>query len=119
SAGGYWDEHRNARLQKPQPKGDRLLRLESIGRAGGEFGIGQAVDGLRVMYALEFEGNVEILEDVQWADWDSQGQLLTATRSGKLQVRALQKRSFKVAFETDLALLAPEPTEAPDWANRW
>ncbi|MGB8700207.1 MAG: hypothetical protein WCD18_12385 [Thermosynechococcaceae cyanobacterium] len=119
SAGGYWDEHRNARLQKPQPKGDRLLRLESIGRAGGEFGVGQAVDGLRVMYALEADGEVEILDDVQWADWDGQGQLLAATRSGKLQVRALQKRSFKVAFEIVLSLLEPEPIEAPDWAKRW
>lgn len=119
SAGGYWDEHRNARVQKLQPNGDRLLCLESIGRAGGEFGTAQAVDGLRVMYALEADGDVEILEDVQWADWNRQGQLLVATRSGKLQVRVLQKHSFKVAFEIDLAFLEPEPTEAPDWAQRW
>ncbi|MBD1872664.1 hypothetical protein H6F75_04155 [Nodosilinea sp. FACHB-131] len=119
SAGGPWDENRNARLQKPQPGGRYLLRLESLGRAGGEFGVDQAVDGLRVVYALESEQDIAILNDVQWADWAAQGQLLVATRSGKLQVRELQKRSFKVIFEADLSALQPEPMEAPDWAQRW
>lgn len=119
SAGGPWDERRNARLQKQQPNGDRLLRVESVGRAGGEFGVEQAVDGLSLVYALESGGEIEILDDVQWADWDDKGRLLVATRSGKLQVRELRRLSFDLAFEENLSLLHPEPTKAPNWAQQW
>src|SRR5262245_19743443 len=76
-----WDQHRNARVQKRQPDGDRLLRLESLGWAGGEFGVDQAVDGLRVSYSLEADGEIQLLDDLQWADWDRDGHLLVATRS--------------------------------------
>ncbi|MGB3309362.1 MAG: hypothetical protein WBG32_18095 [Nodosilinea sp.] len=119
STGGHWDENRNARLQKSQPGGKYLLRVESLGRAGGEFGLGQAVDGLRVIYALESNRGRESLDDMQWADWDTYGRLLVATRSGKLQVRELQKNASKVVFEADLSRLVPEPVKAPDWAQRW
>ncbi len=118
-AGGPWDENRNARLQKPQPGGQYLLRVESVGRAGGEFGVGQAVDGLRVVYALESAGGRQLLADVQWAEWDAQGRLLVATRSGRLQVRELLKGACRLAFETDLSGLVPEPGAAPDWAQQW
>ncbi|MEO1069352.1 MAG: hypothetical protein AAFW95_09560 [Cyanobacteria bacterium J06638_6] len=128
SVGGAWDENRNARLQKMQPGGDglgpaaqgqRLLRVESLGRAGGEFGVDQAVDGLRVVYTLDTNSDIEVLADVQWADWDAQGRLLVATRSGKLQIRTLQRYSFEVAFEVDLSTLEPNPTAAPAWAQQW
>ena len=46
-----------------------MLCVESLGWAGGEFGVDQAVDGMRVLYSLEFHGNLELLDDVQWADW--------------------------------------------------
>jgi len=78
----FWDQHRNARLQKRQPGGDRLLCLESLGWAGGEFGVDQAVDGMRVAYSLEVDGEVQLLHHLQWADWDREGHLLVATRSG-------------------------------------
>ncbi|NEP17613.1 MAG: hypothetical protein F6J97_12020 [Leptolyngbya sp. SIO4C1] len=118
-----WDERRNARLQKRQPGGKRLLCLESVGHAGGEFGVEQAVDGLRCCYSLISDGNLEILDDLQWADWDATGRLLAATRCGKLQIRQLEASGAasraRISFETDLSALAPAPSPAPDWAQRW
>jgi hypothetical protein len=84
-----WDERRTARMMKRQPGGHRILHVESLGWAGGEFGVGQAVDGLRVSYALESDGDRTILDDLQWADWDQDGRLLAATVDGRLQHRRL------------------------------
>lgn len=138
-----WDERRNARMRKRQPGGDRLLCVESLGWAGGEFGVDQAVDGLRVRYRLERTGDrgrrddvapldgFEPLDDLQWADWDPQGRLLAATRDGRLQVRDLDARAASTAgvgghddrptilFEEDLSGLEPDPVAAPDWAHEW
>jgi hypothetical protein len=118
-AGDLFDDRRNARLRKRQPGGDRTLCVESVGWAGGEFGVEQAVDGLRVTYSLEHDGDLELLDDVQWADWDAAGRLLVATRSGRLQVRRLGRSGPEVAFDVDLAALAPDPTPAPTSARRW
>lgn len=118
-AGDSWDERRNARLLKPQPGGHRRLRVESLGWAGGEFGVAQAVDGLRVQYSLETDSDLDLLPDLQWADWDAQGRLLVATRSGKLQIRVLQAHHHDVVFEQDLCRLAPDPVPAPGWAAHW
>lgn len=114
-----WDERRNARIRKRQPEGDRVLCVASLGRAGGEFGVGQAVDGLRVSYSLEAGGESQPLDDLQWADWDRDGHLLAATRSGKLQIVNLDDDGSEVLFEEDLSLLEPEPAPAPAWAQRW
>jgi hypothetical protein len=114
-----WDQRRNARMRKRQPEGNHMLCVESVGWAGGEFGVDQAVDGLNVRYALESDGNLELLDDLQWADWDREGQLLVATRCGKLQVRNLDADRPKTVFEEDLSLLEPNPTPAPPWARRW
>jgi len=114
-----WDQHRNARMQKRQPGGKRMLCVENLGRPGGEFGVGQAVDGLRVRYSLESDSDIELLDELQWADWDRQGQLLVATRCGKLQVRNLDANHSTVVFEEDLSLLAPNSMPAPAWAQRW
>jgi hypothetical protein len=114
-----WDQHRNARMQKRQPLGERMLYVESVGWAGGEFGVGQAVDGLRVRYSLESDGDLKHLDDFQWADWDREGKLLAATRSGKLQICDLDSEGAKILFEQDLSVLDPNPTPAPAWAQRW
>jgi hypothetical protein len=114
-----WDERRNARIQKRQPGGDRLLCVESLGWAGGEFGVDQAVDGLRVGYWLEVNGEIQPLDHLQWADWDREGHLLVATRSGKLQVWNLDVGGSEVLFEEDLSLSEPNPSPAPAWAQRW
>ena len=117
--GDAWDEHRNARIQKRQPEGDRLLCVESLGRAGGEFGVDQAVDGLRVSYWLETDDDIQPLNYVQWADWDQEGHLLVATRSGKLQVWNRDGDGSDPLFEEDLSLFKPSPAPAPAWAQRW
>jgi hypothetical protein len=114
-----WDQQRNARMQKRQPGGKRMLYVESLGWAGGEFGVEQAVDGLRVRYSLESDGYLKQLDELQWADWDREGKLLVATRSGKLQVWNLDDDKPEILFEQDLSLLEPNPTPAPDWAQRW
>ena len=114
-----WDERRNSRIQKRQPGGDRVLCVESLGWAGGEFGVDQAVDGLRVGYWLEVNGEIKLLSDLQWADWDRDGHLLVATRSGKLQVWNLEADGSEVLFEEDLSLSEPNPTPAPAWAQQW
>jgi hypothetical protein len=117
--GDAWDERRNARLQKRQPGGDRMLCVESLGWAGGEFGAGQAVGGLRVGYWLEANREIQPLSEVQWADWTREGELLVATRSGKLQIRHLDRRESEVLFEEDLSLAEPDPVPAPAWATQW
>jgi len=114
-----WDERRNARMQKRQPRGHRLLCVESLGSAGGEFGVDQAVDGLRVGYWLERDGEIQLLNHLQWADWDPDGHLLVVTRSGKLQILDFNGDRSEVLFEEDLSLFEPNPTPAPAWAGRW
>ncbi|MGQ0554521.1 MAG: hypothetical protein ACT4PN_01060 [Nitrospiraceae bacterium] len=114
-----WDERRNVRMQKPQPHGSRVLCVESVGVAGGEFDVGQAVDGLNVRYSLESNGEIELLDDLQWADWSREGQLLVATRTGRLQIRNLEGDSPKILFEVDLSNLEPAPTPAPAWTQCW
>ena len=114
-----WDERRNARMLKRQPGGDGLLGVESVGWAGGEFGADQAVDGLRVRYWLGVDGRLEPVDDLQWADWDRDGRLLAATRSGKLQIRTIGQEAHEIVFEEDLSVLEPNPIPAPAWAERW
>jgi hypothetical protein len=114
--GDFWDERRNARMRKPRPDGEGVLHLGSHGAAGGEFGVAQSVDGMRVTYALERGGQVEPLPDVQWADWDARGRLLVATRQGALQVRG---EGGAVLEEHDLASLRPDPRPPPSWAGEW
>ncbi|HEY5626655.1 MAG TPA: hypothetical protein VIR79_01790 [Nitrospira sp.] len=114
-----WDQHRNARIRKPQPNGPRVLCVESVGWAGGEFGLEQAVDGLQVRYSMEDGDDLTILDDLQWADWDREGHLLVATRPGKLQRRRLSRSGSETLYESDLSLLEPTPIPAPSWAQRW
>lgn len=114
-----WDERRNARMRKLQPHGTRVLCVESLGWAGGEFGVEQAVDGLRVRYSLESNGDLDLLDDLQWADWSREGHLLVATRAGQLQVRRLDGGRSDIVSEVDLSRLEPDPTSAPPWAQGW
>ena len=113
-----WDQHRQARMEKAQPGGTAVLHVESVGHAGGEFAE-QAIDGLRVRYWLEHLGDMALLDDLQWADWDRDGRLLVATRAGLLQVRDLASRTSAIAFEADLSRLEPAPEPAPASAADW
>lgn len=116
--GDAWDVLRNARLEKPQPGGPGVLHVESLGRAGGEFAE-QAIDGMHVRYWLERDGDVEVLDDLQWADWDAEGQMLVATRAGLLQIRNLASGTPELVFEADLSALHPDPQPAPAVASEW
>ena len=109
---------RNARLEKAQPGGSSILHVESLGRAGGEFAE-QAIDGMHVRYWLERDGDVAVLDDLQWADWDRTGHLLAATRSGLLQIRNLAGGAPEFVFEHDLTALLPDPQPAPAVASEW
>jgi hypothetical protein len=82
-------------MRKSQPGGDRVLCVESLGWAGGELGVDQAVDGLRVSYSLESDNDLQLLDQVQWADWDHGGRRLVATRAGKLQAWTLCGSDFQ------------------------
>ncbi len=113
-----WDERRDARLRKAQPGGERVLYVESTGRAGGEWAQ-QAVDGLRVVYALQDAGAVELLPRLQRADWDREGRLLVATRKGRLQVWQIGSDGMTTMFDHDLSALEPDCRPAPSWAQRW
>lgn len=116
-----WDERRLARMVKPQPRGRRVLNLETVqwvtGRA--EQTEGPYVDGQRVAYSLEGDGDLTVLDRVQWADWDTNGHLLLATHDGRLQEWDLSTPEGKRLFEADLSLLEPKPEAAPAWAQRW
>jgi len=114
-----WDQHRNARMRKSQPQGIRVLCVESVGWVGGEFGVDQAADGLRVRYALESNGDIELLDDLQWADWSREGDLLVALCSGRLQVRSLEGDRPTILFDADLSNLGATPTPAPPWVQNW
>ena len=114
-----WDQHRNARMRKSQPQGIRVLCVESVGWVGGEFGVDQAADGLRVRYALESNGDIELLDDLQWADWSREGDLLVALCSGRLQVRSLEGDRPTILFDADLSNLGATPTPAPPWVQSW
>ena len=114
-----WDVKRNARVQKRQPGGDRLLRVESVGMAGGEFGVEQAVDGMRLRYGLESGGDLEPLDALQWADWDAEGHMLAATRDGRIQIRRFDGDGIETLFEVDLTRFEPHPVAAPAWAESW
>lgn len=114
-----WDQHRNARIEKPQPGGRLRLRCASVGHAGGAFGLDQAVDGLRVRYALADAGEVRPLDDLQWAEWDPQGRLLAATRDGHLQRWEPGGSDWTLLSDTDLTAHVPDPMPPPAWALRW
>ena len=113
-----FDERRNAELAKPQPGGAMTLEVRSVGVAGGEFGRGGAVDGLRAVYRLRGGGEGDrVLDGVGWADWDRRGRLLLATRDGHLQVWDRAAREQLV--DHHLSDLRPDPQPAPAAARRW
>jgi len=114
-----WDERRASRIEKRQPGGTCLLRAERYDRSKPGARRDQSADGSSVEYWLEHDGEIQILDQVQWADWDSQGRLLVATRNGRIQIRDLAGRGLNLLFEEDLSALEPSPTAAPTWASRW
>jgi hypothetical protein len=67
-------------------------------------------------YSLDPGSRPRVLDEVQWADWSSDGRLLVATRDGRLQWR---DQDEAVRWEADLAALTPERTPPPPEAMQW
>lgn len=111
--GEWWDESRRALMEKSRPGGASVLRVE--GRYAA-FRTGEPHDDAP-LYWLDHGDEVELLEGVQWADWDAGGRLLVATGEGRLEVRTVDGGSTELV--ADLAHLEPDPQPAPAWASEW
>ena len=114
-ASDMWDERRAVVMEKPRPKSGGAMRLKVRGHFAA-FREGQSRD---VSYELVEASRVTALVDVQWADWDAEGRLLTATRDGRLQIREISDRGAAVLAEANAGALSPGPTPPPAEAHRW
>ena len=74
---------------------------------------------MSVRYWLERDGDLLLLDDLQWADWDRDRRMLVATRSGRLQVRDMGAHTPIVVFDADLSALEPNPEPPPAAAADW
>ena len=111
--GGPWDEKRHVEMTKRQPEGHWRLHVDGSYAA---FRTSDPDPG-SVSYWLTDDRDIVVLDDVQWADWDRNGDLLAATNDG-----GLQRRKLTTAVTTevaDLSLLKPRPRPAPKWASVW
>lgn len=115
SANDSWDERREARMEKERPGGGVRLRVE------GSYAAFRDSPDQRdpALYWLARGDAYEELAGVQWADWDSAGRLLIATTEGRIQVRQLERDTFRTVFDEDLAALRPDPQPPPEWAHEW
>ena len=115
-----WDERRADRvaMQKARPKSDVTTWLKVAGQfaAFRETWSGWPRE---TRYSLVRDEAVLPLDGVQWADWDSDGRLLVATRDGKLQVRDCSCSDLPVRWEVDLADMTPTPSPPPEEAHQW
>jgi hypothetical protein len=118
AADDHWDERRARRvtMRKPRPSTDGTSLI-----VGGRFAAFRDVRNHdpEVWYAIERDGDLETLEDVQWAEWDGRGRLLVATTDGRLQVRDGDLTPAGARWEVDLAADEPDPRPPPDEARRW
>ena len=112
-----WDEQRASAvtMEKPRPGTDGRVRLRVRGYFAA-FREGQAKD---IAYELAADDQATALAEAQWADWDADGQLLVATRDGRLQIRELTGRGSRLLSEVDAAAATPSPTPPPQEALRW
>jgi hypothetical protein len=116
-----WDERREARMQKEQPRNRDPVLLTVEGGYAAFREMGKDYYGASsVVYALSCGDEVQLLEDVQWADWSRSGELLIATSQGVLkQVVVNSLSDQQVVFEEDRVVLTPDPQEPPGLARRW
>jgi hypothetical protein len=112
-----WDERRaeRVRVEKAQPGSGGGMRLVVQGwyaafRSGGP---------QEVLYGLVDGGREQSLDDIQWADWTTDGQLLVATTDGRLQIREWARGEMVVHSEVDLAGMTPAPAPPPAEARLW
>ncbi len=112
-----WDERRRARMARPRPGGGRAWTLRVQG-AYAAFRDGPHAHDPAV-YSLWTDDDVEVLEGVQWADWDPSGRLLLVTADACLQIHDDPGKRGAPAFEHDLSAYRPTPEPAPAWARVW
>jgi hypothetical protein len=111
-----WDERRRVVLTKARPGGTGRLVLED---QGFDFRRGGRIEGQLPAYAIEARGRSRDLPDVVWAEWDTVGRLIAATRTGRVQLLDPDGPEPRVIRERDLEGLTPAPEAAPDHARRW
>jgi hypothetical protein len=116
-AGGPWDENRSVQMEKPRPGYPTGPTLLVEGAYAGFRSFPEWHHGAD--YFLLTGQDLEVLEGVQWADWDGAGRLLIATTDGRLQIRSLGEPGESVVFEADLTRYAPQPEPPPRWAAEW
>jgi hypothetical protein len=103
-------------LQRDRPRGTgEVLRLVHLGHRFGA----PNVEGVRILYLLESDGEVMPLPDAVWADWDGQGRLLIAEATGAIAIRKQTTRGWDTVWMQDLGDLTPDPRPAPRWASHW
>lgn len=103
-------------LRRPQP-GSAEVRLVLI-HSGHDFAE-PGVEGAEIGYALDRGGEATPLPEIAWADWDGNGRLLVATRSGELRIAELTGAGLETTWAFDLSTARPDPTPAPQWAASW
>lgn len=111
--GDWWDERRRAIMLKTEPGGATALEVEGKYAA---FRKGEP----RVeppLYWLDRDGEIELLEGVQWADWAADGRLLIVTSDGRLETWSPAEGSRETIV--DLGNLEPDPRPTPSWASKW
>jgi len=111
-----FDERRRVVLVKERPDGRARLVLTD---QGFDFRSGGRIEGQLPTYAIETRKRSRDLPDVVWAEWDTVGRLIVATRTGRVQLLDADGPELRVIRERDLDGLVPEPEPAPDHAKRW
>ena len=113
-----WDERRADRVTMwKQRPGGATMRLLVSGRHAAFRDSGPAWGTPR--YELELDGERDVVDDAQWADWSPGGSLLVATRAGALEVREAPFTTAATRWRHDLASLHPTPEPPPPEASRW
>lgn len=118
ATGGPWDEDRDVAMEKAQPGAPGGPKLVVEGSYAGFRSMPDWHDQPAV-YSLEGADDIDLLDGVQWADWDRTGRLLVATRSGTIQVRTVDGGGSDIVWSHDLSGFAPDPQPAPPWASEW
>ena len=109
------DEMRVAIVERPSPV-DPALRLRVHGKYFGHRTHPELWSPRKSGYALVVGEQPRPLEDVHWADWADDGQLVVMTRAGALQLRAA---AGEVTWSLDLSSAAPERRDIPLSAMEW
>jgi hypothetical protein len=109
-----WDEQRSVILARTSPDGQRRLILRDRGWEAHTAG---RVEGRSPTFEVVKGHTTTELPEAAWADWDSVGRLLVATREGTLQIRIAE--SGRLVREVALDPVLPRPRESPAWAQRW